>query len=146
MSYASNEPRRTAPNVRRWLVLAAAAAALALPGVASASDLPRGIMGATNDDAGQYIGAMGGAASLTERTPTELAQRVPVGSEADMKITRYVVRDASPQPAPQVASPDPGFSWADAAVGAGVLAAIVAVGSGAVLLRRRGHTAAHPAV
>jgi len=103
-----------------WLVVAAAAASLVVAPAAiadSAPDLPRGIMGATNETAG----------GTAQRTPTELSQRVetlaPSGNAGE------------------------GFSWADAAVGAGVaIAGFVTLTGASHAIRRRSRPAPRPAV
>jgi hypothetical protein len=108
-------------TVRRWVVLAAVMSVLAIPAAAvgSSSDLPRGIMGPSNE-----APAPGG---LAERTPTELNQR----TEA-----RSVARGAS----------ESDFAWSDAGIGAGVTIAAIALVGGGLWIRRRAHTRTQPAV
>lgn len=110
--------RRSA--VGRWLAIAAAATSLGVPAAAigASPDLPRGIMGPTNQ-------APATQAGLAERTATELAQRVE---------------------APASASADEGFSWADAGIGAGAVAGLAALAGVGYSVRRRTQTAPRPAV
>ena len=122
MSYISNAPKI---RVRRWLAVAAAAASLAAPATAlgvQQPDLPRGIIGATNDDGGRGDALQGG---LAHRTKTELSQRVAT---------------------PHATSADDDFSWADAGIGAGAVAAAVALTGAGLAIRRRTQAPAQPAV
>ena len=50
-----------------------------------------------------------------------------------------------PYTAPSSTSSSDGFSWGDAAVGAGVALALVSVAGGVLLISRRGRTATEPA-
>ena len=68
MSYISNAPKI---RVRRWLAVAAVAASLAAPATAlgvQQPDLPRGIMGATNDDGGRGDALQGAGLAIRRRT------------------------------------------------------------------------------
>jgi hypothetical protein len=115
--------RRTS-QISRWLGAAAVAVSLVVPSAAlSASpDLPRGIMGPTNETNAVET-------ALFERTPTELGVRVD-----------------SPAAAPAATSADEGFEWADAAIGAGVVAGLAALIGVAYAARRRTHGSPRPAV
>ena len=111
---------RRPSTIRQCLAVSAVAVSLVVPAAAlgASPDLPRGIMGPTNQGAETQAG-------LTERTATELAQRVE---------------------APAAASAGERFSWADAGIGAGAVAGLAALTGLAYAVRRRAHASPRPAV
>jgi hypothetical protein len=99
--------------------------------------------------AGAYVHAESGAGDqaygITERTPTELAQRQSVPQPAgitERTPTELAQRHAAPasalsEPAPSQATGPGGFDWGDAAIGAGVALALGVTGAGIVVVIRR---------
>jgi hypothetical protein len=116
----SPHSRRRPSTISRWLAAATVAVSLVVPAAAlgASPDLPRGIMGPTNESPTTGIG-------LADRTTTELSQRV------------Y---------GPAAPSAGEGFSWSDAGIGAGAVAGLVALTGTAYVVRRRAHPSPRPAV
>ena len=119
----SHRSIRTPSGIRRWLAVAAVAISLIVPAVAvgESPQLPRGIMGPTNQDPATGTG-------LAERTRTELAMRVEAASGGE------------------AATAAEGFSWGDAGIAAGAVVGLVALAGAVYAVRRRAHAAPRPAV
>jgi hypothetical protein len=126
--------RRITKQASLILALALAVAAL-VPSVGSAYTRADG--GAGAEDTAQ-------ASGVTERTPTELAQRqsAPAGGITERTPTELAQRQSAPvsaisTPASSPATENGGFDWGDAAVGAGVVLVLGLSGVAIVAVARR---------